>query len=71
MIRSPFFININKIDFELKLNMKEKLIELSSDENQRIRINEITSDTFWIFIKSKYPELFKIAVLTLLPFACT
>lgn len=56
---------------ELSLVMNEELIELSSDENLRIKYNEITNDKFWISIKSEYPELSKIAVSTLLPFATT
>ncbi|XP_008178224.1 protein FAM200B-like [Acyrthosiphon pisum] len=53
------------------LVMNEELIELSFDENLRIQFNETISDTFWISIKSEYPELSKIAISTLLPFATT
>ncbi|XP_022168645.1 protein FAM200A-like [Myzus persicae] len=53
------------------LVMNEELIELSADENLRIKFNETTSDKFWISIKSEYPELSKVAVSTLLPFATT
>ncbi|XP_008190240.1 protein FAM200A-like [Acyrthosiphon pisum] len=59
------------IDNEKFSYMTEELIELSSDENLRIKFNETTSDKFWISIKSEYPELSKIAVSTLLPFATT
>jgi hypothetical protein len=31
----------------------------------------MTSDTFWIYIKSEYPKLSEIALSTLLPFAST
>lgn len=70
-IRNPFSININEIDFELSLVIKEELIELSSDENLRLKFNEMTSDKFWIYIKSEYPESSKIALSTILPFAST
>jgi len=62
---------MNEMDSELSVVMKEELIELSSDKNLRIKFNEMTSDKFWISIKSEYPELSKIAVSTLLPFAST
>ncbi|XP_025415580.1 zinc finger BED domain-containing protein 5-like [Sipha flava] len=51
--------------------MNEESIELSADENLRIKFNETTSDKFWISIKLEYPELSKVAVSTLLPFATT
>ncbi|CAI6350260.1 unnamed protein product [Macrosiphum euphorbiae] len=70
-IRNPFSININEMNSELSLVMNEELIELSADENLRIKFNETTSDKFWISIKSEYPKLSKVAVSTLLPFATT
>lgn len=70
-IRNPFSINLNEMDSELSLNIKEKLIELSTNENLRIIFKENSIDKFWIIIKSEYPELSKIAISTLLPFAST
>lgn len=49
------------MESELSLIIKAELIELSSDENMRMRFNEISCDKFWISIKSKYLELLKIA----------
>jgi len=44
---------------------------LTSIENLRIRFQENACDTFWISIKSEYPELSKQATSILLPFAST
>lgn len=67
---NSFSININKIDSELSLIMKEELIELS-DENLCIKCNEILHNKFWISIRSDCPQLLKVPLLTLLPFATT
>ncbi|VVC28346.1 Hypothetical protein CINCED_3A016197 [Cinara cedri] len=53
------------------LKISEELIDLSSDENLRIRFQENACDTFWISIKFEYPELSKQAISILLPFAST
>ncbi|XP_022182070.1 protein FAM200A-like [Myzus persicae] len=53
------------------LKISEELIDLSSDENLRIRFQQNACDTFWISIKSEYPELSKQAISILLPFAST
>lgn len=69
-IRNPFHFNINEIKLG-NLKISEELIDLSSDENLRIRFQENACDTFWISIKSEYPELSKQAISILLPFAST
>jgi hypothetical protein len=56
--RNPFHFNINKIKLG-NLKISEKLIDLSLDENLRVRFQENTCDTFWISIKSEYLELLK------------
>ncbi|XP_050064469.1 protein FAM200B-like [Aphis gossypii] len=48
------------------LKISEELIDLSSDENLRIRFQQNACDTFWISIKSEYPELSKQAISILL-----
>ncbi|XP_025419894.1 zinc finger BED domain-containing protein 5-like [Sipha flava] len=53
------------------LKINEELVELSSDENLRVRFQENTCDTFWISIISEYPELSNQAISILLPFAST
>ncbi|XP_060875374.1 protein FAM200A-like [Metopolophium dirhodum] len=53
------------------LKISEELIDLSSDENLRIRFQENVCNTFWISIKSEYPELSKQAISILLPFSST
>ncbi|XP_060861886.1 protein FAM200A-like [Metopolophium dirhodum] len=69
-IRSPHHFNINEIKLG-NLKIIEELIDLSSDENLRIRFQENACGTFWISIKSEYPELSKQAISILLPFAST
>jgi len=69
-IRNPFHFNINEIKLG-NLKISEELIDLSSDENLRIRFQQNACDTFWISIKSEYPELSKQAISILLPFAST
>ncbi|CAI6357014.1 unnamed protein product [Macrosiphum euphorbiae] len=69
-IRNPFHFNINEIKLG-NLKISEELIDLSSDENLRIRFQENACDTFWISIKSEYPELSKQAISILLHFAST
>lgn len=64
-MRNPYSSNLDEIHFgNSKLN--EELIELSSDENLRIRFQENACDIFLISIKSEYPELSKKAVLMFL-----
>ncbi|XP_025422537.1 zinc finger BED domain-containing protein 5-like [Sipha flava] len=69
-IRNPFHFSINEIKLG-NLKIREELIDLSSDENLRIRFQENACDTFWISIKSEYLELSKQAISILLPFAST
>jgi len=69
-IRNPFHFNINEIQLG-NLIISKELIDLSSDENLSIRFQENACDTFWISIKSKYPELSKPAISILLSFAST
>jgi len=45
--------------------MTEELIELSWDENSRIKFYESTRDKFWISFKSEYSELLKQALLAI------
>ncbi|KAL4105285.1 hypothetical protein QTP88_020538 [Uroleucon formosanum] len=64
-------ICLERLASERNLKISEELIDLSSDENLRIRFQENACDTFWISIKSEYPELSKQAISILLPFAST
>ncbi|XP_025420945.1 protein FAM200A-like [Sipha flava] len=67
-IKNPFHVYINEIKLG-NLKISEELIDLSSDENLRVRFRENRCGTFWISIKSEYPELSKQAISILLPFA--
>jgi len=69
-IRNPFHFNTNEIKLG-NLKLSEELIDLSSDENLRTRFQKNACDTFWVSMKSEYPELSKQAISILLPFAST
>ncbi|XP_025415530.1 SCAN domain-containing protein 3-like [Sipha flava] len=71
---ADIFEKLNCLNLSLQgrnLKISEELIDLSSDENLRIRFQENTCDTFWISIKSEYPELSKQTISILLSFAST
>lgn len=70
LIRNLFEFNINEMKLG-NLKISEELIDLSSDENLRIRFQENTRDKFWIFIKCEYSDLLKQPISILRPFAST
>ncbi len=51
--------------------VENKLLELAADEGLKMAFDNVTLAAFWIKVKAEYPELFEIAIKTLLPFPST
>ncbi|CAM2097248.1 unnamed protein product [Caretta caretta] len=67
-IRNPFI----PLKDDLPVTMEDKLLELAADEGLKMSFETTTSfASFWIKVKTEYPELTEIALKTLLPFPST
>ncbi len=65
-VRNPFISTSD--DFDLKLSEQEELASISSDRSLKIKQSETSLDTFWISIKTEYPEISKKALVALMAF---
>ncbi|KAK2725165.1 hypothetical protein QYM36_001570 [Artemia franciscana] len=75
-ICNPFSVEMEEIDY-LNLKAQEEFAELTSDTTLRLRFSQVPVHEFWIEIKSEYPLLSEMAILSemamnkLLPFCKT
>lgn len=67
-IRNPFM----PLTDDLNVAMEDKLLELAADGGLKMSFETTTSlGSFWIKVKTEYPELAEIALKTILPFPST
>jgi hypothetical protein len=66
-IRNPFAGNMGNLGVELS----DKLLELSEDSGQKLVFESYSLGSFWLRVKSEYPDLSRIALKVLIPFPST
>ena len=69
-IQNPFHVEVEKV-CHLTLKAQEKFAELSSDSSLKTMFAKMSLNSFWVGIKLEYPNLSRLAMDTILPFAST
>ena len=70
-IRNPFASNVNIEELNVSVDLKDKLLELSSDQGLRNCFESTSLANFWIKVKAEFPRLSDMAIKNLLPFSST
>ncbi len=66
-IRNPFAGNPDNFGVE----MTDKLLELSEDSGLKLVFESSSLNSFWVKVKSEYPDLSRMAMKVIMPFPST